>query len=85
MTLDEALKQHFGYKSFRPLQREIVEAAYEEFVSNLAVERFNAAVLRRFAGCNKVQPDISFSSPAQHRMAGEFRTVVRSKTGSSPP
>ena len=26
MTLDEALKHHFGYKSFRPLQREIVEA-----------------------------------------------------------
>ncbi|MFY9859528.1 MAG: DNA helicase RecQ [Candidatus Cybelea sp.] len=27
MTLDEALKHHFGYESFRPLQREIVEAA----------------------------------------------------------
>jgi ATP-dependent DNA helicase RecQ len=27
MTLDEALKHHFGYKSFLPLQREIVEAA----------------------------------------------------------
>jgi ATP-dependent DNA helicase RecQ len=27
MTLDEALKHHFGYRSFRPLQREIVEAA----------------------------------------------------------
>jgi ATP-dependent DNA helicase RecQ len=27
MTLDEALNHHFGYKSFRPLQREIVEAA----------------------------------------------------------
>jgi ATP-dependent DNA helicase RecQ len=27
MKLDEALKHHFGYTSFRPLQREIVEAA----------------------------------------------------------
>jgi ATP-dependent DNA helicase RecQ len=27
MTLDEALNHHFGYTSFRPLQREIVEAA----------------------------------------------------------
>jgi ATP-dependent DNA helicase RecQ len=27
MTLDKALKHHFGYDSFRPLQREIVEAA----------------------------------------------------------
>jgi ATP-dependent DNA helicase RecQ len=26
MTLDEALNHHFGYKTFRPLQREIVEA-----------------------------------------------------------
>jgi ATP-dependent DNA helicase RecQ len=27
MTLDEALKHHFGYTTFRPLQREIVEAS----------------------------------------------------------
>jgi ATP-dependent DNA helicase RecQ len=27
MTLDEALKHHFGYDAFRPLQREIVEAS----------------------------------------------------------
>ena len=49
----------------------------EELVANLAVERFDTCVLRRFAGRDEVQLDISLSCPAQHRMAGKLGAVIK--------
>src|SRR6516165_1591657 len=50
----------------------------EELVPDLTVERFDAAVLSRLTGSDEVQLDVSPGCPAQHRVARELGTVVKS-------
>ncbi len=57
----------------------------EQLVPNPSVQRFDLRVLRGLAGIDKVQIDIAFGTPAQHRTTCKFRPVVRSQTGPWPP
>lgn len=50
----------------------LVEATFTE----LAVERFDEGVLRRFTGLDKVQLYVAVSGPEKHRFAGQIRAVL---------
>ena len=49
----------------------------QAFVAELAVERFDVAVLRGLAGLNEFQRDAVSVGPLIERLGGELRSLVR--------
>lgn len=56
----------------------------EQFVADLAVERFDVRVLRWLAGLDEMQVNAALCSPTQHRMARKFGTVIKANRFGQP-
>jgi len=70
------VKQPCGSRLARLIQRQ-ERVQVQELVSRSAVERFDVRVLDGLAGIDEVQFDAALSTPAQHRVAGQLRAVIK--------